>query len=73
MRFPTVNVVLVAAGPAGWEARHAGQVLYWGPSLVRAVDEARLLAELLEPARVVIEGSGPSAPTSASRRVASGG
>jgi hypothetical protein len=52
------TVIVVAAGPSGWEVRHGGQVLYWGPSLDRTVREARRAADLFDGALVVIEGMG---------------
>jgi hypothetical protein len=51
-----ITVIFVVAVPEGWEARHRGQVLYWGPSLDRTVREARRLADLYDDAHVVVQG-----------------
>jgi hypothetical protein len=50
-----IAVIFVVAVPTGWEARYQGQVLYWGPSLDRTVQESRRLADLYD-AHVVVEG-----------------
>ena len=50
-----IAVIFVVAVPSGWESRYHGQVLYWGPSLERTVQESRRLADLYD-AHVVIEG-----------------
>ena len=64
-----VAVIFVVAVPSGWEARHQGHVLYWGPSLDRTVREARRLADLYD-AHVVVEGLLSSSSASAEQDAA---